>query len=104
MATRIGTSNFVSIDAALRYYFKQGCDQEDVENKLDTGEITIGKPAGHGRIFADSDGRYIIEEVETHEQEAERVFGACGGKCGEAPCIAWNAEKERKARHRAARL
>ena len=31
---------------------------------------------------------------ETIEQEAERVFGSCGGKCGEAPCIAWN-EKHR---------
>lgn len=31
-----------------------------------------------------------IKEPETVEEEAERVFGACGGKCGEAPCIAWN--------------
>lgn len=29
-------------------------------------------------------------EPESFEDEARRVFGACGGKCGEAPCIAWN--------------
>ncbi len=27
---------------------------------------------------------------ETIEQEKERVFGTCGGKCGEAPCVEWN--------------
>ena len=34
------------------------------------------------------------------EQEKQRVFGSCGGKCGEAPCIAWNKENDRKKDHR----
>ena len=37
-------------------------------------------------------------EPEWPEDEARRVFGACGGKCGEAPCIAWNeAHRKREA-------
>ena len=24
------------------------------------------------------------------EREKESVFGTCGGKCGEAPCVEWN--------------
>ena len=42
-----------------------------------------------------------IKEPETVEQEAARVFGECGGKCGEAPCIAWNKENDRKEARRA---
>ena len=29
------------------------------------------------------------------EREAERVFGACGGKCGEEPCVEWNKRHRR---------
>ena len=36
-------------------------------------------------------------EPESFEDEAQRVFGACGGECGDAPCIAWN--KAHSARH-----
>ena len=25
-----------------------------------------------------------------NEKEKEQVFGFCGGKCGEDPCLAWN--------------
>ena len=38
----------------------------------------------------------LINEPEDREQEARRVFGACGGKCGEAPCIAWNRAHRRQ--------
>lgn len=30
-----------------------------------------------------------IDPVEI-EREKERIFGACGGACGDPPCVAWN--------------
>ncbi len=32
---------------------------------------------------------------ETVEQEMERVWGTCGGKCGELQCIAYNKIKKK---------
>ena len=32
------------------------------------------------------------------EREKERVFGQCGGACGEAPCVNWN--NQRRSRER----
>lgn len=45
------------------------------------------------------DAPHIVDE--TPEQERRRVFGACGGKCGEKPCIEWNAENDRRTARRA---
>jgi hypothetical protein len=41
-----------------------------------------------------------IPADETREEERRRVWGACGGKCGETPCIEWNAENDRRKAHR----
>jgi hypothetical protein len=66
MTTITGTSHFVSFDAACRYYRDYGYGTADVQRKLDTGEIHIGKPElvyGKQRwIKIDSGLRYGIEE------------------------------------------
>jgi NADH:ubiquinone oxidoreductase subunit E len=37
-----------------------------------------------------------LDRERSLEAERKKVFGACGGVCGEAPCIEWNRqEKER---------
>lgn len=68
MSTRYGTSHFVTRAAACRYYAKQGITPQDVANKINAGEITIGEPltlAAPGRVRLDADGRYWIEEERT---------------------------------------
>jgi hypothetical protein len=47
----------------------------------------------HNAHFAPTSPAEITSE--SLAQEQERVFGSCGGKCGEAPCIAWNASHKR---------
>jgi len=65
---RIGTSNFLSIDHARRYYLGYG--YSDIENivaaKLKAGEISIGEPElTPGQSFRwDRDGRGEITESE----------------------------------------
>jgi hypothetical protein len=41
---RIGTSYFVSRDAAIRYYKRYGEDEHGVASKLFNGEIHLGEP------------------------------------------------------------
>lgn len=68
--TRWGTSYFVSKNAAVLYYMPyEGSDWNDaltaVENKLDAGEIHIGKPElkeGQRLVVIDEGTRYAIEE------------------------------------------
>jgi regulator of replication initiation timing len=38
----------------------------------------------------------LAASQETKELEAERVFGACGGVCGEIPCVLWNMGRKSK--------
>jgi hypothetical protein len=63
---RTGTSHFISRYAAEQYYRPYGYQnlKEAVQNKLDTGEICIGrpdtKPGEHTEI--DTDGRYWIAD------------------------------------------
>jgi hypothetical protein len=45
MTTRIGTSHFVSLDTACRYYADYDLNREQVEAKIKAGEIHIGPPA-----------------------------------------------------------
>jgi len=42
--TRIGTSYFVNLAAACRYFKPYGYDAADVTRKLAEGEIHLGKP------------------------------------------------------------
>lgn len=65
--TRVGTSYFVSKDAAIRYYRPYGYDdvRETVERKLRDGEIHIGKPtllAGQRLALIDESTRWAVEE------------------------------------------
>lgn len=61
-------------------------------------------PTGFKHKYSgDEPGCCIYPELETLEQERDRVWGTCGGKCGEAPCIAYNEEKARRLAHQARR-
>ena len=42
--TCLGTSHFYDAAAAVRYYADYGLTKEDVQRKLNAGEIHIGKP------------------------------------------------------------
>ena len=58
----IGTSHFVSLMDAIRYYRPYGFDASDVERKIADGEIHIGPPeTGKGRLLTiDCGMRYAI--------------------------------------------
>jgi hypothetical protein len=65
MPTTIGTSHFVSLDAAIRYY--SDYDYDDVKGavarKIAEGEISIGKPdlkPGERLTLVDEGKRYAI--------------------------------------------
>lgn len=61
MATRYGTSYFITHAAAERYYG----DRETASQKLAAGEIHVGKPdvKPNARLRLDeTEGRYFIEE------------------------------------------
>lgn len=62
---RRGTNHFISFDAACRYYQEYGLEPSDVRDKLEDGDIQIGKPLlpDHARLMLHPDeGRYFIEE------------------------------------------
>lgn len=62
----VGTSHFISVGAALRHYRGYRPAQHNnpkvlqayVNNKLATGEISIGRPTGE--VVGVSDGRYLV--------------------------------------------
>lgn len=65
IGTRIGTSHFNSFHNAVMYYDAYGYDVDAVEDKIEAGEISIGKPsikAGE-MLSTDNDGRYQIETI-----------------------------------------
>jgi hypothetical protein len=75
MATRIGTSHFVSFTAAVNYYIQQGIHAADVMAKVNAGEITIGAPQlirPNESIEVDTDGRYIIVVIEPTKDELDK--------------------------------
>lgn len=93
----------------------EACPQSDDTNEWDVlqlmRELNLYAPVGY--VF----GAYATDQAdfgywpisapsaqETPEAERLRVFGACGGKCGEAPCIAWNLEHQRRQKRVSARL
>lgn len=61
-----GTSHFVDMPSAIRYYKAQGDDAASVRSKLDEGSIHLGKPVlkpGQRLHLLDEGTRYaIIEE------------------------------------------
>lgn len=69
--TRIGTSHFVSMDKAIKYYRSYARMYAEVvrliERKLAEGEIHLGLPevkAGQRVVVIDEGTRYAIEEGE----------------------------------------
>ncbi|HPC92941.1 MAG TPA: hypothetical protein P5317_12855 [Myxococcota bacterium] len=59
-----GTCNFESLEAAVAYYKPYGLLAEDVLDKLDAGEIAIGRPDAPPDVVVYLDnGRYIMETV-----------------------------------------
>lgn len=59
-----GTCNFESLAAAVAYYRPYGFCAEDVNDKLDAGEIAIGRPYAPADAYVYLDnGRYIVETV-----------------------------------------
>ena len=65
---RWGTPNFVSLEAAVKYYATYGEDREDVEYKIENKIIFIGKPELRkgDTLVIDEDGRYHLEEDSSH--------------------------------------
>lgn len=63
--TSFGTSHFVDVVAARRYYARLGFNARDVDRKLAEGEIHLGAPAVKPgeRLRVNSEERYVIEEV-----------------------------------------
>lgn len=63
-ATTYGTSHFVSINAAIRYYEPYSDNpRSSVALKLAGGEIFIGRPLlRHGQTLAVINGRYHVTE------------------------------------------
>ena len=60
-----GTSHFVSFQRAVLYYSTYGYPLEQVEQKLQDGEITIGVPQVTPKqrvILHPTEGRYMIED------------------------------------------
>ena len=60
-----GTSNFVSFQRAVIYYSIYGVPLEQVEKKLQAGEIAIGVPQVTPKqrvILHPTEGRYFIED------------------------------------------
>lgn len=67
-----GTSHFVSMWHAGRYYAAYGWNMPDVEYKLAQGQIHIGKPAlkpGEVLTVIDGGARYAITDKATIERE-----------------------------------
>jgi hypothetical protein len=59
------TSHFVSFQRACLYYSAYGVPREQVEQKLQAGEITIGAPKvpqTQRVILHPTEGRYFIED------------------------------------------
>lgn len=62
--TRWGTSNFVSFNAATKYYSNQGENEAAVKRKIAENLISIGVPVlkkGQTCGIIEGEGRYYIE-------------------------------------------
>ena len=61
-----GTCNFISFEAACKYYSDYGFSKEDVNDKVKNGEIIIGRPVTDNCdkvLFNRAEGRYFIEVI-----------------------------------------
>lgn len=63
MALTVGTSHFVSLEAAFWYYKAYGHIMADVQRMIRTKEIHIGKPVppkGERVVLLEDEGRYAF--------------------------------------------
>lgn len=63
--SRYGTSHFVDIASAVRYYKTYGFSRDDVLRKIGQGEIAIGPPEtplGSYLTLDRPEGRYFVED------------------------------------------
>lgn len=59
------TAYFESFERAFEYYSVYGCNYGDVKDKIEMGEIHIGKPilkTGQKRYLDFTKGRYYIKD------------------------------------------
>jgi hypothetical protein len=62
----VGTSNFVSPEAAVEYYRPMRFTRADIDRKIAEKEIIVGRPdikPGQRLIVIDGATRYAIEDV-----------------------------------------
>ena len=60
---KIGTSHFISLQRAVKYYAPYGYTRQDVENKIKLNEISIGRPTtkpDEHLLINYNEGRYYI--------------------------------------------
>lgn len=71
-----GTSHFVSFQRAVIYYSAYGVPLEQVERKLQAGEIAIGVPQVTPKqrvILHPTEGRYFIEDRGNYSPTTENL-------------------------------
>lgn len=59
----VGTANFVSREAAIRYYKPYGLDGSHIDDMVRHGAISIGKPglkSGESLVLLDEGTRYGV--------------------------------------------
>lgn len=62
---RVGTSYFVSMNAAIQYYAYEHATEKDIYRKIGEGLIHIGRPEtkpGQRLVLIDDNCRWAIEE------------------------------------------
>lgn len=80
-----GTSYFVSLSAAVRYYKDYGDDREDVQRKIREGSIHIGKPPlkpGERLGLTDGGKRYTITTANPKRRSNGRSYVRKGVSIG----------------------
>jgi hypothetical protein len=84
--TIIGTSHFESKFKAQQYYTYGGyCNPQDVQDKIDRGEISIGQPklSDNETCNINSEGRYIIyREIKVTYPPLEKLDCSRGAPMG----------------------
>lgn len=109
---RIGTAHFRNLKAAVRYYSDYGYSETDVREKVDKGEIFLGKPEvriGEALCVADNGTRYYIRPASYYTVDQEYTgraqisyvarfsgeFLGAADSAGEAERLIWDHIKKR---------
>ncbi len=61
---KYATDNFVNRQSAIHHYSKDGYEEEDIDEMITNGAITIGKPkVEDDEYITTENGRYFINEL-----------------------------------------